>query len=290
VRPGKPLDNRLPDFAPAARGEKPCGGLHPPDEPGAGRRAWTNHPLAFVRALVLVAASAGLFAAYCARVAFLAETERRRIVPRWMQCWARVLCRVLGYRVIQRGSLPPPGSLVVPNHISYADVFPLMACHPCFFVPKAEVARWLFVGMLVRGTQMIFATRRLGTRDLIGTAAAIEERLRGGFPVCVFLEGTTTSGDRILPFRTAFVQPAVDCGARVVPVAVRWRATRPGTSVVEDVAFWKDHIFFPHFWRHIGLGGFEVEIIFGAPVPSANQDRKVLAAQVRDKLVELWRI
>jgi 1-acyl-sn-glycerol-3-phosphate acyltransferase len=205
-----------------------------------------------------------------------------------MRAWGRAVCRVLGYRVTAQGPLPPPGSLVVPNHISYTDVFPLMACQPCFFVPKAEVARWLVIGMIVRGTEMIFTTRRLGARDLLGAAAAIQERLREGLPVCVFLEGTTTSGDHILPFRAAFVQPAVDCGAPIVPAAVRWRATRPGTSIREDVAFWKDHIFFPHFWRHMGLGGFEIEITYGAPIPSANQNRKALAAQVRDKLLEMW--
>ncbi len=90
-----------------------------------------------------------------------------------------------------------------------------------------------------------------------------------------------------MPFHASLLQPAVDCGGAVVPVAIRWKAEDPAVDVAEDIAYWKDHTLVPHLWRLLGLRGVSAELTFGAPVNSAGKDRKALASEARTRVVAL---
>ncbi|MFW5870821.1 MAG: lysophospholipid acyltransferase family protein [Candidatus Sumerlaeota bacterium] len=219
--------------------------------------------------------------------------RRTRIAAAKDHCaWGlRIGTRILGYTIRQHGRLPEGGALLTPNHTGYGDILALGGRARCLFVPKQEIGNWPVVGTIVRLTGHILVKRTAG-RSMKATARSIQDRLEDGFRVCVFLEGTTTGGDRLLPFRASFLQPAIDAKAPIVPVALHWKATRPGTSVIEHVAFWRPgiHRFWTHLARHAGLNGIEVDIFYGQPIDPTGWDRKALAdeleKQVR-KMLEL---
>ena len=251
------------------------------------RRAWSNPLLAALRLSTFVVGSLVLLGCYFAgRLGARGRAARLAVSPRWTHRWARFSAGVMGYRVEIVGEPPPPGSYLAPNHVGYVDILIVAAAAPTFFVAKAEVASWPLFGLLAGSSDHIFVTRRRskGMRD---TSAEIAERLHAGQNVCTFLEGTSSGGTSVLPLHSSFLQPAVEAGARIVPIASRWLPTRPGIDPAEDIAYWKDHRMAPHLWRHAGLRGLRVKVAIGRPIESAGRDRKTLALEVHAEIARL---
>lgn len=251
-------------------------------------RARSNPLLALTRAVLLFLLTFVLYVAYLIRQTVIrGRVRRRRVVLAWTQLWARLTCRLMGWRVVGRGPPPEPGCLISPNHIGYVDILALASVTGCFFVSRADAAQWPLLGPLVRRSEQILVSRQR-RRDLTGTADHIEERLKEGFSVCVFLEGTSSGGQKVLPFLPALLQPALNCGSPIVPTALRWSSRDPKIVVSEDLAYWKDHQLPRHLWRLMGLRGACAEVVFGPPLP-ARGERKELARAVRDGVVALQR-
>jgi 1-acyl-sn-glycerol-3-phosphate acyltransferase len=207
---------------------------------------------------------------------------RRRITSRLFSRWARLMCWLAGLQVEVQGLPPPPGSLIAPNHQSYLDVIVLAAAAPMTFVSKAEVQDWPMFGFLLRRADQI-VIHRTRTRRLLQSLRQVSERLSQGFSVCVFLEGTTSSGEDVLRFHPSLLQPAIDVGAMVVPVAVTWVADHPDVVISRDVAYWGDHVFALHLLRVLGLRGIRARIRFGKPL-AASRDRAELAARLEGEV------
>lgn len=245
-----------------------------------------GHPLrALARALWLAAVT--LLCAAGAALGQLRRDPRARWAhgQRWTRRWARLATRAIGLRVRVSGSAPPAGALLVPNHVSYLDVLALAEGVGCLFLSKAEVGRWPILGTLLRvgGHATV---ERGARRSLPEAAAAVAARLSSDRRVAVFLEGTTGPGERVLPFRPSLLQPALEVGAPLVPVALRYRGRDPRLSVAEDVAYWRaEHTLAPHLWRLLGRSGVEVEVVCGEPLRVAPEtDRKQLAARLEGEV------
>ncbi|MCG3198435.1 MAG: hypothetical protein GHCLOJNM_02935 [bacterium] len=208
---------------------------------------------------------------------------------RWSKTWMRATLGILGVRIVVRGPLPPVGSFLAPNHLGYLDPLGIGAVIPCAFVVAAETARWPGIGALLRASRQVFLERFDRGKQLAHTSHDIRRRLAHGEAVCAFLEGTSTDGSCVLPFHPALLESAIRLSAPVVPIAVHWSAINRKIDIGEDVAYWKDHVFRRHAWRLLGLSGIRCEIVFGNPILSSGADRKVLAALLRARVLELLR-
>jgi 1-acyl-sn-glycerol-3-phosphate acyltransferase len=167
---------------------------------------------------------------------WLAAGRRLRLKRRW----SRRLLRILGVELRVAGDLPQ--GLVVANHISFLDIFVINAVAPAAFVSKDEVRRWPVIGWLAQRTDTVFLER--GSRSAAQRArATLVERLRSGDRAAIFPEGTTTAGDRVLPFHGALFQAAIDAGAPVTPLALRYldgdsrRSDAP--AYIDDITLWQ---------------------------------------------------
>ncbi len=244
---------------------------------------------------VLALCRLGMFSAwtlYCytacrvSRIMASDKPAKRAVSATWTHHWLRVGARLIGVRVDFRGPVPTGPALITPNHMGYLDIMAVGAACPAVFVSKADVRSWPVVGHLFDMSEHIGVTRS-DRRSLSSVNASIVERLSNGQAVCVFLEGTSTSGAALLPFHASLAQPAVDTGAPIVPVGLHWETDSDDVSVPEDVAYWRqEHHFVPHAWRAIGLRGIRVTVTFGEPIPPAA-DRKTLAARSRAAVLEL---
>ena len=139
----------------------------------------------------------------------------RRLIP---VVYHRAICRLLGVRIRIVGNPPRRGPvLLVANHVSWLDICVLTALAPVVFVAKREVATWPLFGLLAKLQRSVFIdrTRRAATRD---TNAEIAARLAEGDPVVLFAEGTSSDGNRVLPFRSSLHRG----GARGIE-GWRWR-------------------------------------------------------------------
>ncbi|MER7578682.1 lysophospholipid acyltransferase family protein [Kitasatospora sp. NPDC097691] len=156
------------------------------------------------------------------------------------------------------------GVLVVANHVSWLDIPLLAAGRPGRSLAKTEVRQWPVLGPLVAWGGTVFLDRdRL--RTLPDTVAAVAEELRAGHPVIVFPEGSTWCGRESGRFRPALFQAAVDAGACVQPVTIRYRLAdgRP-TSVP---AFVGDDGLLTSLARVVAARGLVADVTFLPPIP-----------------------
>lgn len=213
------------------------------------------------------------------------QQERLRFAVKATQLWGRLSCRFLDLGVRLEGPLPAPGTFIAPNHMGYADLLVLCSQVPTLFVTRTEIVAWPIAGPVIRATEHPHVART-GTRSLHDGARQVAERLKAGQSVCVFLEGTSTGGDRVLPFRTPLLQGALEAGAPVVPLGIHW-GSRDGTADVwYDVAYWtKEHEFASHVIRLAGLRGLEATLRFGPPIQAT--DRKRMAEELREQVCAL---
>ena len=215
------------------------------------------------------------------------ETSSLRMRERWTHWSLHQSARIFGFNVVVSGSRPESGSIIAPNHMGYGDIFAIGGRVPCFFVSKSEVASWPIIGHMFRQSGQIAVARTRSTKSFKRTLELIANRLRANHSVCVFLEGTSSGGDSVIPFHGALLQPALSTGAPIVPAAICWRSSDNRVDIAEDVAYWKDHRFVPHLFRLVGLRGIEVEVRFGDPINVVGQTRSQAAQTLHDEVVRI---
>ena len=153
------------------------------------------------------------------------------------QAWARDLCRVAGIRIqFAEGTPPPPGTVLVSNHRSYADIFVLAAATPVVFLAKKEIESWPVFGIAARRAGTVFVDRssRQSGADAL---RVLGDRLRGGATIVVFPEGTTTGGPGIGPFRTGSFRLAAAEKVPLVPVALEFERPEDAWTDPDDSSF-----------------------------------------------------
>ena len=248
------------------------------------RRAFSNPLRAAWRLLAVLAVTLYYIVCFQAGRLFRRDSHERPL--RYTQNWARSLARIMGMQITVRGEPPRRASLLTPNHMGYCDIIALASRIQTFFVAKAEIASWPLIGYIFRETEHIIVNRE-DTRALPETIAEISARLKASHAVCVFLEGTSSGGECVLPFIPPLIQAALEAAADIIPVGVRWKPTDPRIDVAEDIAYWKDHSFGPHAWRLLGFRRLEVEISFGEPITPAGLSRGELAEMAHSSVAEL---
>jgi 1-acyl-sn-glycerol-3-phosphate acyltransferase len=194
-----------------------------------------------------------------------------------MQGQARSLVEALEIRSDYRGSLPGPGLLVC-NHLSYLDILVLGASQPVVFVAKSEVRGWPLFGWLAARGGTLFI-RRQDRADVARLAGDIAARLKAGWTVVVFPEGTSSAGHRVLPFHSSLLEAAVEQQVPATPAAITY--SLPGGSVADDVCYWRDMTFAGHFLRLLGLPAVEATVAYGLP-RSPGGSRKALARSLHE--------
>jgi 1-acyl-sn-glycerol-3-phosphate acyltransferase len=225
-----------------------------------------------------------------------------RRFPNW---YHRQVCRLLGVRIEIEGEVARDQPvLLVANHTSWLDIPVLSAVAPVSFVAKKEVGGWPFVSSLAKLQRSVFVDR--ARRTAVGEAAGeILARLSQGDTIVLFAEGTSSDGNRVLPFMTslfAAVKPPVRVDTSVGQVAmqtlsivyVRLHGIPLGRADRPFVGWYGDMEMRAHAWRLLQSGPLDVRIRIGPPVPlSLFSDRKDLArrseAEVREHVVRILR-
>ena len=166
--------------------------------------------------------------------------------------------------------------MLVSNHISWLDIFVINALTPAAFVSKDDVKGWPLIGWLCARTETIFLER--GSRAAAQrTREAMLAELGSGAHVAVFPEGTTTAGDRVLPFHAALFQGAIDAAVPVVPLALRYvdAAGRSSRAPAYD-----GEVTLGQCLLAIArAGGLTAELRILAPLDGASADRRHLASR-----------
>ena len=221
-----------------------------------------------------------------------------RRFPNW---YHRQVCRLLGVRLHIEGAIAPDRPvLIVANHTSWLDIPVLSAVAPLSFVAKKDVARWPFVSTLAKLQRTVFVDRE--RRSAVGeTANEMTARLAAGDAVVLFAEGTSSDGNRVLPFKTslfAAAKPPTRGGERVAApvgsevvvqtlslVYTRLHGVPINRSARPVVGWYGDMEMQSHAWALLKAGPLDVTIRIGEPIPLETfTDRKDLARRTEDEI------
>lgn len=167
-----------------------------------------------------------------------------------------------------------PAALIVANHVSFVDILAINALLDVDFLAKNEIARWPIVGWLTRKTGNLFVQRG-NSRAAHDARQAISHRLAQQRRVAVFPEGTTTHGERVLPFHGAIFQSAIDAGRPVVCLALSYHA-EDGLPTA-DAAFAGEDTFLATLWRIASHRFLTVAVCYAGSIDSDGLDRRHLA-------------
>jgi 1-acyl-sn-glycerol-3-phosphate acyltransferase len=226
--------------------------------------------LALLTGLVLVSLPSG----------FACRTPAQQ--TRWMQRLSRRILRVLGAKVAIDGEIPTE-SLIVSNHLGYLDVFVLGSAIPAIFVAKSDVNNWPVIGLLCRLSGTLFVERERRT-SVSASLPQIRKTLDAGLPVVIFPEGTSSDGSAVLPFKTSLLEAGVN--HRSTAAAINYELS--DGSVADELCYWRDMTFGPHFWNVLRKRDFTATLHFGKQRQPVA-DRKIMASALHDE-VETLRI
>ena len=230
--------------------------------------------LRFVSVLSAFAVLTAALAAVLSVMALLRLPGRGKVSIRY----SRAVCALLGVRITVVGTPPQHHAvLILANHVSWLDILAITATVPVIFVAKSEVRRWPLIGWVARARGTVFVERNRRQRTPEANAD-IAGYLAEGQSIVLFAEGTSSDGNRVLPFVTSLFAAAKPAdgieppGAVVQTLSLVYtrlhgipldRADRP------FVGWYGDMEMRSHAWRLLKAGPLDVRIRVGAPVPLA---------------------
>ena len=234
-----------------------------------------------------------------------ASPKSARRFPHW---YHRQVCKLFGVKMHIEGAVAGDKPvLLISNHTSWLDITVLSAVAPLSFVAKKEVSGWPFVSWLAKLQRSVFVDRE--RRSAIGeTTNEIMARLATGDTVVLFAEGTSSDGNRVLPFKTSLFAaakppaktamdqaPAADVVVQTLSLVYTRLHGVPINRWARPLVGWfGDMEMQSHAWELLKAGPLDVRIRIGDPIPLESfSDRKDLArrseAEIRENVVRILR-
>ncbi|MEM7056907.1 MAG: lysophospholipid acyltransferase family protein [Pseudomonadota bacterium] len=195
------------------------------------------------------------------------------------RAWARTCLWLAGLRLVVVGT-PIPQGILAANHSSWLDILALRAVTLIYFVSKAEVANWPGVGFITRITGTVFIERRRSHAKQ--QEAMLRDRIQQHQLLCMFPEGTSTDGLRVLDFKTSLFSALFEDGKgaeiQAQPVTLRYYPEDQAGLPDSFYGWWGEMGFEAHIWDVVTRSrNGAVKVIFHPPVLASEfEDRKLL--------------
>ncbi len=227
--------------------------------------------LARVAAHLILAA---LIIAFC--FAWIGAARRARLIH-W---WSRRVLTICGLQLRVEGSLSADGrgAMLLLNHVSWTDIYLMLAQAHVRFVAKSEIRSWPLIGYLCDRVGTMFIER--GRRHAVHEAnRRIAQVMREGGLVGVFPEGTTTDGTVLLPFHANLCQAAIEADVPIQPVALRYYTRRGLISL--DAAYAGETTMFQSICLILNGAPIVARVTLLAPIEPRGMTRHQLAQAAR---------
>jgi 1-acyl-sn-glycerol-3-phosphate acyltransferase len=205
----------------------------------------------------------GLVATVHLWMSILVLPNRWKIISRLNRNFTLLLRMILNIKVTvagDEGQMERGGYVIIANHVSYVDGIVLGSIFPILFVSKREVKRWPIVGQwnVLCGTIFINRQRKEEVGSLIEEMTL---KLRQEANILLFPEGTSTDGQKLLPFQTVPLAAPLRSRSIIVPATITYKNIDddPVTAANRDLICWYgDMDFVSHFWKLLALHSVEV--------------------------------
>jgi lyso-ornithine lipid O-acyltransferase len=195
-------------------------------------------------------------------ISILGLPNRWKIISRLNRNFTLLLRLILNIKVTvagDEGQMERGGYVIIANHVSYVDGIVLGSIFPILFVSKREVKRWPIVGQwnILCGTIFINRQRKEEVGSLVDE---MTRKLKQETNILLFPEGTSTNGEKLLPFQTVPLAAPLRSRSIIVPATIAYKNIddAPVTPANRDLIYWYgDMDFVSHFWKLLALRSVE---------------------------------
>lgn len=203
-----------------------------------------------------------------------------------VQAWALAFLGHAGIRLDVRGTPPVNGPMLLfANHLSWLDIPVMHAARHCRFVSKADVKDWPLVGTLATASGTIFL-QRSSRRDAMRIVHLMHDALKSDEVLAVFPEGTTGDGRTMLPFHANLLQAALNAGAPVQPVGLRFTEGVGGATSYAP-SYVGDETLIGSIWRTLRAPALVAVVHYGEPERAEGRERRAWSLHLRQRVEEL---
>ncbi len=200
-----------------------------------------------------------------------------------IKLWSLLLLKIFKINLIVNNDLKKipakKNYLIVSNHISWLDIFVINSAYPVTFVAKHSISKWPILNWLVKASETIFIDRKKITK-IKETSKEIEDYLESKGSICIFPEGTSTDGSRLLDFKSNLLQTAINKDIEILPVAIQYLHDNKFCSAP---AYYNDLSLFDSIINLIKLDNIVAKLTI-LPEIKSSFDRKVLANKAYAKI------
>jgi 1-acyl-sn-glycerol-3-phosphate acyltransferase len=207
--------------------------------------------------------------------------------------WCKHLLVSFNISITSYGHIPAnnqamAGAMFVANHISWMDIHALNSIVSMRFIAKSEIKSWPIFGYLARKANVLFIDR--GKRQEAGRIVHMTSNsLKGGDNLCLFPEGTTTDGTKMMPFKSSIIQAAIHAKSTIYPVAIRYPGINGKANT--EMAYAGETTMRESMQQILMQQNPIVELHFLAPVSTLelhenDKDRRKLTQQIERQIKE----
>ena len=179
--------------------------------------------------------------------------------------------------------------LFISNHASYLDILILGSLFKTSFVAKKEIAKWPLFGILAKLQNTIFIDRRISS--LKSQENKIIKHLNRKKNLLIFPEGTSSDGNKVLPFKSSLFnifEESLDSGIFVQTITIVYKKIN-GVHLNridrKDITWHSNMDLVPNIFNVLKKFSIEVEVIFNEEFfPNKKWNRKKIALQCWNKI------
>lgn len=150
----------------------------------------------------------------------------------------------------------PKTALVIANHLGFIDAVIMGSIRPMTFITSVDMGETPIVGTIARIAGCIFVERRSEFRSreqIQKDQNKLVRAFRSGRSILLFPEGTSTLGDRVLPFKTGMIRAAQVDNIPVLTYAICYEnAERYGVTKEMSLA--------KHIWNVFSSDEIKVQV------------------------------
>jgi 1-acyl-sn-glycerol-3-phosphate acyltransferase len=196
-------------------------------------------------------------------VLFPSKFLRRKILTKVSAFLSRLILKILGFRIKMVGHPPENnGKMIIGNHMSYLDILIYLSFFETIFVTSVETKEKPFLGQITTLAGCLFVERR-NPRKLPEELKNIKQYFEKNISVCIFPEGTSSDGTKVLPFKQSLFQLAIETRCPIQPILLRYRSIdgKPFSKENGDLVCWYGEMtFFPHLFKLFTLNKVQADI------------------------------
>lgn len=217
---------------------------------------------------------------------FIYPSYKFRIISRWTKIFNRFLRLIFKIKIIIEGDtsyLGKSGILIVSNHLGYLDGIVLGSIFAVVYTTKIQVKSWPLFGWMtkVSGTIFIDREKKGKVSDYIQQTARM---LKSKVNVLVFPEGTSTNGQRLLPFQSIHFQPPLMAKSVILPISITYTRIDKEEFSLDNrdrVCWYGQMKFYTHLLSVLELSNIEARLVLHPRIdlalPNHDYSRKTIS-------------